>query len=52
MDMILLSTNNSRLRDAEDWSMLFKRADARFGPVNCWVPEGSALAIIEVIWQG
>lgn len=52
MDMIMLSLNNSRLRDEEEWQSLFQEADPRFGSVKCWTPQGSALAIIEVEWEG
>lgn len=52
MDMMMLSINNSRLRDEEEWQALFQEADPRFGPVRCWTPQGSALAIMEVTWEG
>ena len=51
MDMIMLSLNNSRLRDEDEWQGLFQEADLRFGAVRCWTPQGSALAI-EVTWEG
>lgn len=52
MDIMMLSINNSRLRDEEEWNALFQEAHAKFSPIRCWTPAGSALAIIEVIWEG
>ncbi|KAJ5116613.1 O-methyltransferase-domain-containing protein [Penicillium angulare] len=52
MDIMMLSINNARLRDEEEWHDLFQEASHGFGPVRCWTPQGSALAIIEVEWQG
>jgi hypothetical protein len=51
MDMIMFSLFNSHEREADDWSALFKAADARFGDVKVWVPEGSKLGIVESVWQ-
>ncbi|MCJ1383979.1 hypothetical protein MMC17_007093 [Xylographa soralifera] len=36
MDMLMLSVNNSRLRDLEDWRQIFQEADLRFGSLRCW----------------
>ncbi|GAB1200381.1 hypothetical protein APSETT444_009752 [Aspergillus pseudonomiae] len=52
MDLMMLAINKSRLRDEDEWQALFREADERFGPVRCWTPEGAALAIIEVTWEG
>ncbi|PQE13898.1 O-methyltransferase protein [Rutstroemia sp. NJR-2017a BBW] len=52
MDMIMFSLFNSRERDADDWDHLFRSADARFGQVKAWVPEGSRLGIVEAVWEG
>ncbi|KAL5343834.1 O-methyltransferase-like protein [Aspergillus crustosus] len=52
MDLMMLAINKSRLRDEEEWRGLFEEADERFGEIRCWVPEGSALAVIEAIWEG
>ena len=52
MDMIMLSLFNARERERSDWEQLFKEADYRFGDVRIWVPEGSALAVIEAVWAG
>jgi hypothetical protein len=40
------------LRDKDEWEELFQKADTRFGPVKCWEPSGSALAIMESVWEG
>ena len=50
--MIMLSLSNSREREADDWNSLFEAADARFGKVRAWIPEGGKLDIVEAIWQG
>lgn len=52
MDLMMLSINNARLRDEEEWRSLFQEASLQFGPVRSWTPRGSALAILEVEWQG
>lgn len=52
MDMLMLTLCNARERDRDDWEMLFREADVRFGIVGASVPEGSSLAIIEAVWQG
>ncbi|KAL8950913.1 MAG: hypothetical protein Q9222_003079 [Ikaeria aurantiellina] len=52
MDMIMLTVNNSRLRELSDWQQIFRTAHPGFGPLKCWTPEGAALAIIEVEWDG
>ena len=49
--MLMLSLNNSRERDRDDWEMLFREADERFRIVNVNVPQGSALAIVEAKWE-
>ncbi|PYI04305.1 O-methyltransferas-like protein [Aspergillus sclerotiicarbonarius CBS 121057] len=52
MDLMMYAINKSRLRDEEEWQQLFHEADARFGTIRCWTPPGSALAIIEAVWEG
>ncbi|GAD93055.1 hypothetical protein BC1G_02945 [Paecilomyces variotii No. 5] len=52
MDLMMLAINKSRLRDEEEWQQLFHEADPRYGKLKCWTPEGSALAIMEVVWEG
>lgn len=52
MDMIMLSLFNSRDREEKEWEMLFGQADARYTNVKAWIPNNSALAIIEATWSG
>jgi hypothetical protein len=49
--MLMLTTNNSRLRTMAEWQDMFIAADSRFGTVRS-VPTGGALAILEVAWEG
>ncbi|KAI0190767.1 S-adenosyl-L-methionine-dependent methyltransferase [Xylaria flabelliformis] len=51
MDMLLLSTNNSRLRSIPEWQDLFHAADRRFGSISCLSPPKSAMAILEAVWD-
>jgi len=51
MDVGMLTMQNARERDRDDWISLFKRADERFNFVGVTEPEGSDLAIIEFTWQ-
>lgn len=48
----MLTVRNSRERDREDWIQIFNEADPRFRFVDAWVPEGAALGIVEVVWEG
>lgn len=52
MDMTMLTLFNSRERDEEDWRVIFKEADERFGNIKVWVPEGAILGAIEATWKG
>lgn len=52
MDMTMLTLFNSRERDEEDWHVIFKEADKRFGKIKVWVPEGAILGAVEAIWEG
>ena len=49
--MVMLSFFNSRERERDDWERICQEVDPRFKFVNAWVPEGSALGIIEAVWQ-
>jgi len=51
IDLLMLTTNNSRLRTLAEWQDLFTAADARFGRVRSLAPGGAALAILEVVWE-
>ena len=50
-DMLMLSLFNSRERDGDDWAQLFREADRRFSISRAYVPQGSVMGIIEVVWQ-
>ncbi|TGJ84797.1 hypothetical protein E0Z10_g3946 [Xylaria hypoxylon] len=52
IDLLMLTTNNSRLRTMAEWQDIFSAADSRFGTVRCVSVEGAALAILEVVWEG
>lgn len=52
IDMLMLTTNNSRLRTMAEWQDIFSAADLRFGTVRCVSAEGAALAILEAVWEG
>jgi hypothetical protein len=52
IDLLMLTTNNSRLRTMAEWQDIFIAADSRFGTVRRVSIEGAALAILEVVWEG
>ncbi|KAJ5092932.1 hypothetical protein N7456_008793 [Penicillium angulare] len=52
MDLIMLTLFNAREREEAEWIDLFKKADPRFSNVKIWMPEGAAMAIIEIVWEG
>ncbi|KAI1377941.1 putative O-methyltransferase [Hypoxylon crocopeplum] len=52
IDLLMLTTNNSRLRTMAEWQDIFIEADSRFGTVRSFSVEGAALAILEVVWEG
>ncbi|KAI1084253.1 putative O-methyltransferase [Whalleya microplaca] len=52
IDLLMLTTNNSRLRTMAEWQDIFTAADSRFGTVRSFSVQGAALAILEVIWEG
>jgi hypothetical protein len=52
IDLVLLTTNNSRLRTLPEWQDIFTEADPRFGKVRLFTVNGSAHAILEVVWGG
>ena len=51
MDMLMLSICNARERDTEDWRQVFEDADPRFKVLRVFTPSGSALGIIDVVWE-
>jgi hypothetical protein len=52
IDLLMLTTNNSRLRTMVEWQQIFTAADSRFGTVCSCTPRETALAILEVRWLG
>lgn len=52
MDMIMLTLFDAREREENDWIELLQKADPQFRNIKIWTPEGVAMAIIEVIWDG
>ncbi|KAI0799436.1 putative O-methyltransferase [Xylaria sp. FL0064] len=52
LDLLMLTTNNLRLRTMSEWQDIFRSADSRFGKVRCFSDVEAALAILEVVWQG
>jgi hypothetical protein len=47
----MIAILNGRERDADEWRLLFDRADSRFHFVGVKQPEGSSLAMIEAVWN-
>lgn len=47
----MASVFNARERTADEWRALLADADPRFRMKGVVQPEGSALAIIEVVWD-
>jgi hypothetical protein len=45
-------TFNARERTLADWKTLIKEADSGFMLKNVVEPEGSALGILEYVWNG
>ena len=52
MDLEMAYTFNARERTLADWTALFEEADARFVLKNVIEPEGSAMSIMEFVWEG
>ncbi|KAL4915507.1 S-adenosyl-L-methionine-dependent methyltransferase [Aspergillus aurantiobrunneus] len=52
LDMLMLGVYKSRLRDEEDWVLLFGQVDARFRSVQCLTVPGSALGVVQATWEG
>jgi hypothetical protein len=49
--MAMMTLQNSRERDQDDWISLFSRASERFHLASIKRPTGSALSIIEFEWR-
>jgi hypothetical protein len=52
MDLTMMAYFNAWERDADEWQQLFTKADPRFKFVGINQPQGSALALVEVRWDG
>jgi hypothetical protein len=50
--MSLAASFNSRDRTARDWEALLLEADPRFAFKSATEPKGSALGILEFVWDG
>lgn len=48
--MTMLTLFNSKERDADDWKLVFEKADVRFKKIKIWVPKKATMAIIEATW--
>ena len=51
MDMLMLTLFNAQERQESDWIRLFRDSDPRFVFKRAGVPKGSALGIIEFVWE-
>ena len=51
MDMIMLTIQNARERERDDWVGLFQQADRRFKFVSVTAQENSASAVIVATWE-
>ena len=51
MDLNMFAVFNAEERDLDTWQDLFRSADPRFRFLKIQKPEGSALAIMEFIWD-
>lgn len=49
-DLNMAAVFNSRERTLREWRALFAEADSRFVFKSVRKPEGSALAVMEVVW--
>lgn len=51
-DLTMLQLYNSREREQAEWVRLFEQADSRFRFVGMRQPAGSAMAVLEAVWEG
>ena len=49
--MLMLTLQNARERELQDWEEMFQQADSRFKWVGARVKDGDSSAVIEVIWR-
>jgi hypothetical protein len=52
MDLEMAFTFNARERTLADWEALFKEADPAFVLKRVVEPQGSAMSILEFLWEG
>jgi hypothetical protein len=52
MDIGMLQLLNAQQREEEEWSELFRRADARYRYLGARKPEGAIRWIIVAEWDG
>lgn len=52
MDLEMAYTFNARERTLADWKALFKEADPAFVLKSVIEPTGSAMGILEFLWEG
>lgn len=50
-DLIMLAQFNARERSAKTFRALFSKADPRFRVTHVGKPSGSAMAIVEAMWN-
>jgi hypothetical protein len=48
----MLEIGNAKERELGEWKALFEQVDSRFVFRDMKQPEGSRLAILEVVWEG
>ena len=49
--MLMLTLQNARERELDDWEELFHQADPRYKWIGAKVKEGDSSAVIEVTWE-
>ena len=50
MDLAMWATHNAKERELEDWTELFRTADAGYKLRSVLKPKNSRLSILELIW--
>lgn len=52
MDLVMLTLQNAREREKDDWASLFEQADKKFRFISATAMEKSATAVIVAVWEG
>ena len=52
MDLVMMEVGNAKERSEEEWKKLFEEADGRWRWVGVRTMVGSALGILEAVWEG